>query len=147
MIPRDIEYWQNLENPLIIPNEDEFWTFKQLRKGKVLMLGETKELMFLADDAVDIHPCGKYNKTFKADWYDLKGHWDTIIGDGVLNLCDVDLVDVLSKACDRLIIRVFEDWVHNWKYATYFPTTFKGSSRIIQTRPGCRIVVWNFIKT
>lgn len=153
-IPRDIEYWQNLEsldNDKLIPNDEEILIYQEhCMNGDPLLLGETKQLIHLVHDAVDLHPSGLYDITFQCDWMKLgemfkgKQPWGTIIGDGAINLCGLELVDVLRPLCNTLAIRVFDEWVHEWHYATHFPTEFPDAETTYYTRPGCQIVVWNF---
>ena len=149
---KDPNYWQNLpiESP-VVPNQEEINIYQNYcMNGDPLLLGETKQLIPLVHEAVDICPSGLYDITFQGDWMELgerfkgKQPWGTIIGDGVINLVGLGLVDVVRPLCNTLVVRVFDEHIYEWKYATYFPTEFPDATVIEYTRPGCNIVVWNF---
>jgi hypothetical protein len=142
---QDHEYWQNLEYPKK-PNPTEVELFTDYSFGSVLLLGETKALQPHCTEAVDIFPSGFAKQ---GDWFSLDKHYNTIIGDGVINITGMDLVDALRSKCDRLIIRVFGPELEHkylWKYAKYFPDTFPGALEVFETQPGCRFVIWDFTR-
>ena len=145
----DIDHFSNLPLPLY-PNEYEVSIYEKYKvTGKVLLLGYTKQLIHLCDEAMDINP-PKINKTNKniinQDWFTITEYYDTIIGDGVLNLVGGELVEFLSKHCDTLIIRFFTEKINGMKYATQFRynTSFLLPDIIIETQPLCKILIWNF---
>lgn len=149
MMPKDTEYWQNipaLSNPLLYPNDNEIRQYARLShgRGSVLLLGETPQLTDLCDEAVDLYPSGRLDRTFKGNWLNLEGRWGVALGDGCINLCGLQLVEALAACVDRLVVRVFDEWVHEWKYSIHFPVEFPGAAQVIDTRHGCRIVVWDF---
>ena len=142
----DIDHFSNLPLPLY-PNDDEVAIYKtHMRNGKNLLLGYTKQLIHLCDIAMDINPPETHKNIIKQDWFTITEYYDTIIGDGVLNLVGGDLVQFLSKHCKTLIIRFFTDKIDGMKYATYFEsnTNFLLPNIIIDTQPQCKILIWNF---
>ena len=122
-IHSDTEFWTNLKWPAA-PNLDDYAVFEQYCKGKVLLLGSTKLLLPLADEAWDLEPKYADPKIQNRDWFTLDEHWDTVILDGGLafgkQFCKDLLAAVLPK-CDRFVARAFLN--PNWptKYAVYFP--------------------------
>jgi len=143
-IQEDLEHWQNLQPPLS-PNSYEISLYSELTShgiagGNVLLLGETKSLMGFAAKTIDLHPIrGEYG-----DWFDIQGLYSTIIGDGVINLAGMELVDVVRPHCKRFVTRVFTKRLPGMKYATYFPTVFPDSSLNFKTQDGCRMIIWEF---
>ena len=119
----DTEFWTNLKWPAA-PNEDDYKIFESNIKGRVLLLGSTKLLLPLCDEAWDLEPKYADIKIKAKDWFDLNEHFDTIIIDGGLAL-GKDFTDrllpIILSHCDRFISRTFLN--PNWetKYATYFP--------------------------
>jgi hypothetical protein len=122
-IHADRDYWTGLTWPAA-PNQDDYYIFEQYCQGRVLLLGSTKLLLPLADEAWDLEP--KYNdaKIKNKDWHTLDQHWDTIITDGGLVFgqehCEQLLKTVLPN-CDRFIARSFLNPSWPVKYACYFP--------------------------
>jgi hypothetical protein len=116
-------FWITLKWPAA-PNEADVEIFKRYCSGKVLLLGSTKLLLPLADQAWDIEPRYTDAKILTRDWFDLDEHWDTIIIDGGLAYGKEfaeQLLKVVLPNCDRFIARAFLN--PNWptKYAVYFP--------------------------
>jgi hypothetical protein len=139
----DTGHWQNLTPPLA-PNPEEVKIYEGLcEQGPVVMLGMTKELVHICEYMVDLNPIPQTKPVVKSEWADFNGLAGTIIGDGVLNLAGLSLVDKLMPICDRIVCRVFLKKLEGMKYATHFPTSFPGSSRITHTQPGVAIVVWD----
>jgi hypothetical protein len=131
----------------LYPNENEVKIYEKYKgNGKVLLLGYTKQLIHLCDVAMDINPPKTLENIIKQDWFTIKEHYDTIIGDGVLNLVGGDLVQYLSNHCNTLIIRFFTEKINGMKYATQFKsnTNFLLPDIIIDTDPLCKILIWDF---
>lgn len=140
---QDTEHWQNLKPPLA-PNQDEVKIYEELCEfGPVVMLGMTKELIHLCEYMVDLNPIPQKKPVVKSEWAGFQGLAGTIIGDGVLNLAGIGLVDDLLPKCDRLVCRVFLRKLEGMKYATHFSTSFPGASRVINTQADVAIVVWD----
>lgn len=143
-IEEDHEFWHNLIEPKV-PNDYEVNIFRKYIKGTVLLLGETKKLQQLADKGIDLYPT---DFAEKGDWFELKEHFNTIIGDGVLNFeHGFTLLEYIKPYCDRFVCRVFMPEIQNiftGKYAKKFYDEFPGSSIINKTQKGCCIVVYNF---
>ena len=142
----DIDHFNNLPLPLY-PNELEVSIYEKYKgNGQTLLLGYTKQLIHLSDVAMDLNPPQTNNHITKQDWYTITEHYDTIIGDGVLNLVGGDLVEYLSHHCNTLIIRFFTEKINGMKYATNFKrnTNFLLPDIIINTQPQCKILIWNF---
>lgn len=140
MLPKDIEHWQNLKPPLA-PNQEEVRLYEGWAKGCVLLLGETKELAHLCHRALDMYPSSIADQ---GNWFDINAYYDTIIGDGVINLAGMELIDAVRPHCKRFVTRVFTTKHEGMKYATFFPTEFPNSTREIVTQVGCMFVVYEF---
>jgi len=140
----DIEHFNNLKPPLA-PNTEETTIYENHCKGTILLLGYTKELIHLCTEAMDLNPPINQN-IIKQDWFTINKSYNTIIGDGVLNLVGGELVQYLSNYCDTLIIRFFTDKIDTMKYATNFRynTAFLLPDIIIETQPRCKILIWKF---
>lgn len=116
-------FWTTLKWPAA-PNEDDYRIFESYCLGRVLLLGSTKQLLPLCDEAWDIDPQYQDSKLKQRDWFTLDEHWDTIIIDGGLafgeQFCK-DLLKVVLANCDRFVARAFLN--PNWptRYACYFP--------------------------
>lgn len=142
----DIEHFNNLPPPLY-PNCEEVEIYRKYKgDGKTLLLGYTKQLIHLCDIAMDLNPPTTRTDIVKKDWFSITEQYDTIIGDGVLNLVGGDLVQYLSQYCNTLIIRFFTNKINGMKYATQFRynTNFLLPDIIIDTQPSCKILIWNF---
>jgi hypothetical protein len=119
----DNEFWTTLKWPAA-PNEDDYRFFESNIKGRVLLLGSTRLLLPLCDEAWDLEPKYADIKIKDKDWFEIDEHFDTIIIDGGLafgkEFTD-RLLPIILSHCDRFIARTFLN--PNWetKYATYFP--------------------------
>lgn len=140
---KDIEYWQNLSPPLC-PNSYEVELYRHHSKGygPVCLLGMTKELQPLCEFMIDLHPVQQYKPVIKSDWRDIKEFAEVFIGDGVVNLEGLDLVNDLLKIAEKVVIRVFLKKFPWMKYATHFPNKFPGSSLVIPTQEDIAMVIW-----
>lgn len=127
-------YWTQLKWPAA-PDDDDYLRYESYCRGNVLLLGSTKLLLPLADEAWDIEPQYPDTKIKKRDWFTLDQHWDTIILDGGLafgkEFAD-NLLKVVLPNCDRFISRTFLN--PNWptKYAVYFPKVHELNPRPIE---------------
>lgn len=139
----DTEHWQNLRPPLS-PNEDEVDMYKHECRGMgpICMLGMTKELVQVCDYMVDLNPIPMPKPVILSDWKNFDAIAEVVIGDGVLNLAGMELVDVILRKHDKLVCRVFTRKLHGMKYATHFPTTFPGARKVVDTQPDVLMVVW-----
>lgn len=141
---KDSDYWSSLEEPKA-PNKQEVELFRKFKTGKTLLLGETKQLIPLCNEAIDLYP---QSIARQGDWFALEDQYDTIIGDGVLNLVGFDLVSKLREHCKTLILRSFTHeirYVYPWKYAQYFFNFPLDESCInIWTQKGCVMTIWEF---
>jgi len=144
-IPEDHGCWDNLKPPKS-PNEYEISIFKKYIKGNVLLLGETKALRPLANEGIDLYPT---DFAKEGHWFDIKEYYDTIIGDGCINLSGFSLIEAVKNNCDRFICRIFGKELkesQRWKYVKCFFDEFDGATEIIKTQSGCYIVIWDFKK-
>lgn len=122
-IREDINFWTNLKWPAA-PSEEDREIFRSYQHGRTLLLGSTKLLIPICDQAWDLSPLYDDPKLIAKDWFSLDEHWDTIILDGGLSygkqFADRLLPIILSN-CDTFITRAFLN--PNWptKYAVYFP--------------------------
>ena len=119
----DRDFWTNLQWPAA-PNLDDYRVFEQYCTGRVLLLGSTKLLLPLCEEAWDLEPKYDDDKIKNRDWFNLNEHWDTIIVDGALAFgmeFTHQLLPIVLANCDRFIARAFLN--PNWptKYAVYFP--------------------------
>lgn len=139
----DVQYWQNLSPPLC-PNEYEVEIYKHHAfQGPICLLGMTKNLQKICDFMVDLNPIPQKKPVIKCDWNDMDVYAETLIGDGVVNLEGLGLIDKLLNKYNKIICRVFLNKFPWMKYATYFPQKFPGSSLIIPTQENISIVVWD----
>lgn len=123
----DRDYWSNLKWPAT-PNNDDCEVFKKYQSGSTLLLGSTKLLLPLCDQAWDTSPLYDDPKIINKDWFSLNQHWDTIILDGGFNMgkeLTDKLLPIVLANCNTFITRVFlkPDWPT--KYAVYFPKVFE----------------------
>lgn len=119
----DNDFWTNLKWPAA-PNNDDYSIFEQYCKGRVLLLGSTKLLLSLCDEAWDLEPRYTDSKIKTRDWFSLNEHYDTIMLDGGLAYgkeFTERLLPIVLAHCDRFVARAFLN--PNWptKYACYFP--------------------------
>lgn len=140
---KDTNHWQNL-NPPLSPNEYEVELYRHHIRGygPICLLGMTKELIPLCDFMVDLNPIPKEKPVIKCDWAKIKQESEVIIGDGVLNLCGLELVKDLLQVTNKLICRVFLEKLDGMKYATHFPKEFPESSLVVPTQENVVIVAW-----
>ena len=103
----------------------------------------TKELAGLCDLAVDLNPIEFDKPTLKADWNDLSDPFGAVIGDGVVNLEGMQIVDKMLAIADVFVARVFLERMPWMKYARYFPQEFPGASSVTVTHPSVAMVVWH----
>lgn len=143
-IIKDTDHWQNLKPPLS-PNDYEFELYKHHSKGyyPICLLGMTKKLIPICDFMVDLNPIKQEKPVIKSDWKDINEQSSVIIGDGILNLAGIELVDKLLKVTNKLICRVFLKKLDGMKYATHFPNEFPKSSMIIPTQENVAMVIWD----
>jgi hypothetical protein len=144
MIINDAEHWKNLFPPLC-PNVYEIELYKHHSKGygPICLLGMTKELQNLCDFMVDLYPTNQQKPVIKENWNNLKEYAEVVIGDGVLNLEGLQLVDKLINRYEKLIFRVFLKKFPWMKYATHFPQEFPGASLVIPTQEHIAMVIWD----
>lgn len=140
----DTEHWQNLKPPLS-PNIEEVEIYKNQVKGMqpICLLGMTKELIPMCDYMVDLNPIKTSKKVIQCDWLNLEECSEAIIGDGVINLAGMRLVNSMRKICRKLVCRVFTKKLPGMKYATNFPDNFPDSRLIIPTQENVVVVVWD----
>lgn len=139
----DTEHWQNLRPPLS-PNEYEVEIYKRhISSFPVCLLGMTKELIPLCDYMVDANPVRQEKKIIQCDWNDFKERPSVIIGDGVLNLCGIELAHKMANLADKVICRVFMKKIEGMKYAKFFPKDFVDADLVIPTQKDVVIVVWS----
>lgn len=119
----DVTYWTNLSWPAA-PNQTDYELYQKYCTGRVLLLGSTKSLLPLADEAWDLNPKYTDPKIKHKNWTSIDSYYDTIIGDGVLvfskQLCD-SIINKALENCRTLVIRTFLEPSWNPKYAKYFP--------------------------
>lgn len=151
------EHFINLTPPLS-PNSCEVKLFEKYVEKSIssstsntscLLLGYTKELLYLADHAIDINPPPNFSpKVIKDDWFNINTYHDIIIGDGCINMVGGQLVEHLSNYCGTLVIRFFMDKLPSMKCATRFRhnTPFLLPDKIIETQPLCKMLIWKFKK-
>jgi hypothetical protein len=119
----DTSFWTNLKWPAA-PDDDDYAIFSQYCQGRVLLLGSTKLLLTLCDEAWDLEPRYADPKIKQRDWFSLDNHWDTVILDGGLSYgreFTERLLPIILANCNTFITRAFLN--PNWPttYAVYFP--------------------------
>lgn len=141
---QDTQHWQNLKPPLS-PNEYEVELFKLHTSGisPVCLLGMTKELIPLCDFMVDINPIPQNKPVIQSDWGELDQKSSVIIGDGILNLAGIELIDHLLKLANKIVCRVFLKKLDGMKYAQHFPQKFSGAELVIPTQENIVMVIWD----
>lgn len=139
----DANHWQNL-NPPLCPNEYEVEIYKHHIKGfgPICLLGMTKQLSPYCDFMVDLNPMPQYRPVIKCDWNNLTEHAEVIMGDGVINLEGLQIIDKLIKNYNKIICRVFLKKFSWMKYASHFPQKFPTASLVIPTQDDIVMVVW-----
>jgi hypothetical protein len=124
--------------------------FKEnLIDGSTLLLGSTKDLLSLCDEALDTFPVYNDKKIITGHWADNNIFYQNIMGDGVLNLNEVlcnQIMAMAKKNCCRLIVRVFNYRLPIMKVATYFPTAnhFKKKPEVIYHTEEYSFFKWDF---
>ncbi len=141
---KDTDHWQNLSPPLS-PNEYEVELYKHHSKGfrPICLLGMTKELINLCDFMVDLNPIKQIKPVIKSDWTEINECAGVILGDGVLNLTGLSLIDNLLKNSNKIICRVFLKKLDGMKYATHFPTEFHRDSLVVPNQYNLAMVFWD----
>ena len=144
----DIEFWTNLKPPAS-PSDKDKEIYASLIKGRVLLLGSTKKLLDIADEAWDLNPKYPDMGIVDRDWMSLDQHFNTIIADGAINFPEEQsrqLLEVVSQHCDRFVVRTF--YKPNWptKYAKWFPNPehFYHMPRVVAPNNVYRFFVWDF---
>jgi len=142
-IEKNTEYWDNLSPPLC-PNEYEISLYKKYVKGcsPVCLLGMTKDMQPLCDYMVELHPTKQSKPVIEKNWNEFEEYADAIIGDGVINLEGMQLVEKMLKRCNKLVCRVFLKKFSWMKYATHFPQEFPNAKIVISTQQDVAMVVW-----
>lgn len=130
----DKEFWTTLKWPAA-PNYNDYVIYKQYAVGRILLLGSTKLLLPLCNEAWDLEPKYADPKIKHRDWFSLDSHWNTIILDGGLAFGKEfaeKLLSVVLPCCDIFISRAFLN--PNWptKYAIYFPKANELNARPIE---------------
>jgi hypothetical protein len=122
-IHADKDYWSNLKWPAA-PSYNDYCVFESYCTGRVLLLGSTKTLLTLCDEAWDLEPVYDDPKIKVKDWFNLNEHWDTVIVDGALAFgleFTHQLLPIVLEHCDRFIARAFLNPSWPTRYAVYFP--------------------------
>ena len=117
------EYWQSLTWPAA-PNLADCAVFESLCSGRVLLLGSTRLLLPLCNEAWDLDPVYDDAKIQQRDWFTLDSHWDTIIIDGALSYGQEfaeRLLPIVLNNCNRFVSRTFLNPSWSTRYAVYFP--------------------------
>lgn len=140
---QDTQHWQSLRPPLS-PNEAEVEIYEQECRGMgpICMLGMTKELVHICDYMVDLNPIPRPKPVVLSDWKNFNAIAEVVIGDGVLNLAGMSLVETILRKHEKLVCRVFTRKLEGMKYATHFPTSFPGAKKVTDTQPDVVMVVW-----
>ncbi len=118
----DNSYWIN---PIGAPTDCEVAKYLELiEPGTIMLLGCTQKLLPLCDVALDLEPLFEDPKIKKMNWLENSDFYQTIIGDGVLNLgrelCH-SIVEMASRHSAQLIVRSFNYKLAGMRYACYFP--------------------------
>ena len=119
----DNDFWRGLVWPAA-PNDDDYNVFAQYCDGSVLLLGSTRLLLPLCNEAWDLVPKYPDPKIKSRDWFTLDSHWDTVIIDGGLALGREFAERVLAAVlpnCNRFVARAFLNPTWKTRYAVYFP--------------------------
>jgi|LakMenE18May11ns_1017448.scaffolds.fasta_scaffold9018040_1 hypothetical protein len=140
---KDLNYWQNLSPPMC-PNSYEIELYHHHVKGcgPVCLLGMTKQLQHLCEYMIDLHPIKQDRPVLRKNWNEIDTYSEAFIGDGVLNLEGLQLVDKLLKNCEKLVFRVFLKKFSWMKYEKHFPDKFPNAKFVIPTQEDIAIVVW-----
>jgi len=140
----DTQHWQNLIPPLA-PNEHEVAMYRHHSRGHrpICLLGMTKNLIPMCDYMVDLSPIPQERPVIKCDWNELEENASVVLGDGVLNLCGVELAHKMLNIAEKVIFRVFLKKFEGMKYAQFFPREFVDADLVIPTQKDVVMVVWS----
>lgn len=124
---------------------------KNLLNGSVLLLGNTKDLLTIADRAIDLNPLYLNAKIIQGDWRNNRDYYKNIIGDGVLNFNEkltLELFSMIEKNSSRFIARVFNRKLEIMRIAEYFPSYLNFTIRplILFESKDYNIYQWDFYK-
>ena len=142
-------HWKNLTPPLS-PSLEDVATYEHLIVDRpVLLLGSTKELLHLADAAIDAHPQYDDPKIVQQNWLEFHINVATVICDGGFNFnkpLTSALLAIFSTKCKRLIVRSFNRRLPEMKYALHFPTVldFPIQPKIHSFDEYANFFVWDF---
>ena len=149
MYYKDDEHWSSLIPPLS-PSGTDVTIYKAfLDPGTTLLLGHTKELLYIADVALDLNPIIADSKIVTGNWINNTVQYSNILCDGGLTLskelCDA-ILDMASKHCANFISRVFDRRLAGMKYATYFPTEYDFAIKpsMVMILPDYTFFRWKF---
>jgi hypothetical protein len=144
-ISKDCSHWHGFGPPLS-PNKEEVALFEKETSGcgTVCMLGMTKQLAHLCNFAIDLNPIDIGKPTICCNWFEINDIYaDVFIGDGVVNLTEFAILDVLKGRCKKFACRVFQTKFDGMKYSTFFPKEFPMNPSVIYSQEGVAFVVWN----
>ncbi|QDD12061.1 hypothetical protein FIT62_02740 [Candidatus Methylopumilus rimovensis] len=68
-----------------------------------MLLGSTKDLLSLCDEALDTFPVYNDKKIITGHWADNKIFYQNIVGDGVLNLNELLCNQIMAMAKKKLL--------------------------------------------
>lgn len=142
----DNSYWSKEMRHPYSPSASDAGIFKSLLFGRVLLLGCTHKLIQLSDVQIDHDPWYDGPNVVKKDWRENDSFFDTIIGDGVLNLdCDLSeaVVEMASKHSKRLVVRWFSHKLPLMKVARCFDRPKQPPSLAIPF-DGYSFLLWDF---
>jgi hypothetical protein len=117
-------HWANLKPPLAPSDEDRLLFKNHLSEGTTLLLGSTKLLLDLCDQALDIDPIYLDQKIIKGNWIKNDRFFNNMIGDGVLNFNPIlteKILDMASKNSHQFLVRAFNFKLDSMRVADYFP--------------------------
>ena len=147
----DKNYWSSdLPHPLS-PNVIDVNLYENyMVGGSSLLLGCTKNLIPLTNRQLDSDPWYKSDTVIIGDWRDNKHFYSNILLDGGLcfnkELCD-EILEMVSKNCNRFISRSFDMKLDIMKIASYFPNEddFKYKPKFItRMKNDYTFYVWEF---
>lgn len=144
------KHWANLKYPLAPSGENKLVFKNHLKKGSTLLLGSTKLLLDLCDQALDIEPLYPDPKIIIGNWIENNKFFNNIIGDGVLNfnpiLC-ANILEMASKNSHQFLVRAFNSKLDTMVVAEYFPkpSDFKIKPEVIFKNDIYSFYKWIFI--
>ena len=142
-------HWADLKPPLAPSDENRLVFKNHLKKGSTLLLGSTKLLLDLCDQALDIDPLYPDQKIIIGNWVENNQFFNNIIGDGVLNF-NPDLtekvLDMASKNCHQFLVRAFNFKLDIMRVAAHFPqpNDFKIKPEVIFKNKIYSFYKWTF---